>query len=139
MRSLGAMDAGDWERAAELLKGMSRRSPFAPWRVFCKAMVCFGAGDDQGLRRALELLPADFALAHTVAEWRRLCTDKRPERTSSTIWRRTQAHTVDESLPLRTPPLHSLKVSTEPGQLQSEDRPLQRHPQPLPLCVSLIF
>ena len=73
MRSLGAMDAGDWGRAAEHLQGVSRRSPFAPWRVFCKGMVCFGAGDDQGLRRAMELLPADFALAHTVAEWKRLC------------------------------------------------------------------
>ena len=74
MRSLDAMDAGDWERVAELLRGVPRRSPFAAWRVFCKAMVCFGAGDDQGLRRTLDLLPADFALAHTVAEWRRLCT-----------------------------------------------------------------
>ena len=74
MRSLGAMDAGDWGRAGEHLQGVSRGSPFAPWRVFCKAMVCFGAGDDQGLRRAMELLPADFALAHTVAEWKRLCT-----------------------------------------------------------------
>ena len=74
MRSLDAMDAGDWGRAATLLQGVSRRSPFAPWRVFCKAMTCFGAGDDQGLRRTLELLPADFALAQTVAEWKRLCT-----------------------------------------------------------------
>ena len=74
MRSLDAMDAGDWERAAELLRRVPRRSPFAPWRVFCRAMVNFGAGDDQGLRRALDLLPPDFALAHTVAEWRRVCT-----------------------------------------------------------------
>ena len=74
MQGLDAMDAGDWERAAGLLQGVPRRSPFAAWRVFCKAMVCFGAGDDQGLRRSLDLLPADFALAHTVAEWRRLCT-----------------------------------------------------------------
>ena len=74
LRSLDAMDAGDWERAADLLQGVPRRSPFAPWRVFCKAMVCFGAGDDRGLRRSLDLLPADFALAHTVAEWRRICT-----------------------------------------------------------------
>ena len=72
--SLEAMDAGDWERAVGLLGGISRRSPFAPWRLFCKAMVCFGRGDDQGLRRILDLLPADFALTHTVAEWRRLCT-----------------------------------------------------------------
>ena len=74
MRSLEAMDAGDWERAADLLQGVPRRSPFAPWRVFCKAMVCFGTGDDQGLRRSLDLLSADFALARTVAEWRRVCT-----------------------------------------------------------------
>lgn len=74
MRSLDAMDAGEWERAAAVLQGVPRRSPFAAWRVFCKAMACFGAGDDQGLRRSLDLLPADFALAHTVAEWRRLCT-----------------------------------------------------------------
>lgn len=72
--SLEAMDAGDWERAVSLLGGIGRRSPFAPWRLFCKAMVCFGSGDDQGLRRILELLPADFAMTHTVAEWRRLCT-----------------------------------------------------------------
>ena len=31
----------------------------------------------------------------------------------------TPARTVDESLPLRTPPLHSLKVSTKAGRLQS--------------------
>ena len=72
MQGADAMDAGDWAQAAERLHGVSRRSPFAPWRVFCKAMVCFGAGDDQGLHRCVERLPADFALAHTVAEWKRL-------------------------------------------------------------------
>ena len=72
--SCAAMDTGEWERAAELLKGVPRRSPFAPWRVFCKAMVFFGAGDDENLRRSIDLLPADFALAHTVAELRRACS-----------------------------------------------------------------
>ena len=69
---LEAMDAGDWARAASLLRGVPRRSPFAAWRLFCKAMVCFGAGDDDGLRRTLDLLPADFALPRKVAECRRL-------------------------------------------------------------------
>ena len=69
---LHAMDAGDWARAASLLQGVPRRSPFAVWRLFCRAMVCFGAGDDDGLRRILDRLPDDFALARTVAEWRRL-------------------------------------------------------------------
>ena len=70
---LDAMDAGDWERAARLLQGVPRRSPFAAWRWFCKAMVSFGAGDDRGLLRTIDRLPADFILAGTVAEWRRIC------------------------------------------------------------------
>ena len=74
MHGIEAMDAGEWERAADRLRGVPRRSPFAAWRVFCKAMTCFGAGDDRGLGRSLDLLPSDFALAGTVAEWRRLCT-----------------------------------------------------------------
>ena len=74
--ALETMDAGDWKQAAARLQGLPRRSPFAAWRVFCKAMLCFGAGDDEGLRRALDHLPADFALAGTVAEWRRVCTGK---------------------------------------------------------------
>ena len=69
---LEAMDAGDWARAASLLRGVPRRSPFAAWRLFCKAMVCFGAGDDDGLRRTLDRLPADFPLPRKVAECRRL-------------------------------------------------------------------
>jgi len=70
--SLDAMDAGDWAQAANLLQGVPRRSPFAVWRLFCRAMVCFGAGDDDGLRRIVDRLPDDFVLARTVAEWRRL-------------------------------------------------------------------
>ena len=69
---LDAMDAGEWAEAANLLQGVPRRSPFAAWRLFCRAMVCFGAGDDDGLRRILDRLPDDFVLARTVADWRRL-------------------------------------------------------------------
>ena len=72
MAAVGAMDAGEWARAADLLQGVPRRSPFAAWRLFCRAAVCFGADDDDGLRRTLDRLPADFPLARTVAEWRRL-------------------------------------------------------------------
>ena len=69
---LGAMDAGDWAQAASLLRAVPRQSPFAAWRLFCKGMVCFDAGDDAGLRRILDLLPDDFALARTVAECQRV-------------------------------------------------------------------
>ena len=73
-RSLEAMDSGDWKDAAGLLEGVTRRSPFAPWRLFCKAMACFVAGDNRGLERAVDLLPEDFALGGTVAELRRHAT-----------------------------------------------------------------
>ena len=69
--SLDAMDRGDWGRAAGFLGGIPRRSPFASWRTFCKAMASFAAGDDRGLERAAALLPDDFALAGTVAELKR--------------------------------------------------------------------
>ena len=73
--SLDAMDRGDWERAAGLLEGIPRRSPFAPWRTFCKAMISFAAGDDRGLRRAVGLLPEGFVLGGTVAELKRCASD----------------------------------------------------------------
>lgn len=89
---LDAMDAGDWERAARLLQGVPRRSPFAPWRWFCKAMACFGAGDDRGLLRTIDRLPADFILAGTVAEWRRICTaEGAPARAAARAGERTSA------------------------------------------------
>ena len=77
-RSLDAMDAGEWEGAARLLAGVARRSPFAPWRLFCKAMGCFAAADEHGLRRTVDLLPDDFALGGTVAELRRSATGAGP-------------------------------------------------------------
>ena len=77
-RSVEAMDGGDWEGAARLLAGVARRSPFAPWRLFCKAMGCFAAGDEPGLRRTVDLLPDDFALRGTVAELRRSATGAGP-------------------------------------------------------------
>ena len=69
--SLDAMDGGDWERAAGLLAGIPRQSPFAPWRTFCKAMMSHAAGDDRGLARAAALLPEDFPLGGAVAELKR--------------------------------------------------------------------
>ena len=57
------MDQGDWEQAGAALAGIARRSPFAPWRLFCKAMACFDAKDDRGLKQALDLLPKDFVLS----------------------------------------------------------------------------
>ena len=65
------MHAGDWESAAEALKPVRRSSPFAPARIFCRAMVCFYAGDDDGMRRALAMIPEGSVfspLARALAE-----------------------------------------------------------------------
>ena len=69
--SLDAMDRGQWECASRLLEGIPRRSPFAPWRTFCKAMMSYAAGDDRGLQRAADLLPEEFPLSGTVVELKR--------------------------------------------------------------------
>ncbi len=70
-QGLDAMDAGDWTHASELLRGLPRKSPYAPWLVFCKAMAAYGVGDDAALRRAMSLLRDDFVLAGTVVELKR--------------------------------------------------------------------
>ena len=41
-------DEGAWDQAGTALASISRRSPYAPWRVFCRAMACFDAQDDPG-------------------------------------------------------------------------------------------
>ncbi len=55
------MDAADWETALECLRPVTRRSPLAPVKLLCRAMVCFYQGDDAGMRRALDMLPETFA------------------------------------------------------------------------------
>lgn len=65
------MHAGDWESAAEALKPVRRSSPFASARIFSRAMVCFYAGDDEGMQRALAMIPGESVfspLARALAE-----------------------------------------------------------------------
>lgn len=78
-QAMASMDAGDWKQANAQLKGIGRHSLYAPWRLFCKGMVCFGEEDDAGLRQVLDLLPEDFILARTVAVWKHSCVGKPAE------------------------------------------------------------
>lgn len=70
-QGLEAMDAGNWTRSSDLLRGLPRTSPYAPWRVFCKAMAAYSISDNAALSRAVSLLPEDFVLAGTVVELKR--------------------------------------------------------------------
>lgn len=64
--AVAAMDAGDWEQAAADLRAVPRNSPFAPWRLFCKAMACFGAEDDGAVQDAARQLGPGFALVPVI-------------------------------------------------------------------------
>jgi len=75
--AVATMDEGAWEQAGAALVGISRRSPYAPWRIFCRAMACFDAQDDSGLRQALDLLPQHFILSQTVDELWSVCSPER--------------------------------------------------------------
>ncbi len=61
-RAVELMEKADWESAGDQLKSISRTSPFAPFRMFCRAMTAFHAGDDKAARRAISMIPKDFRL-----------------------------------------------------------------------------
>ena len=58
--ALERMDTGDWEAGLECLRPVTRRSPLAPVKLLCRAMVCFHQEDDAGMQRALSMIPAPF-------------------------------------------------------------------------------
>jgi hypothetical protein len=61
--ALDLMNAADWEAALVHLNPLSRRSPLAPIKLFCRAMVCFYRSDDPGMKRALAMIPQSSPLA----------------------------------------------------------------------------
>ncbi|OQX24356.1 MAG: hypothetical protein BWK80_21260 [Desulfobacteraceae bacterium IS3] len=67
-KAMPLMNEGKWEEALEVLGDISRQSPFAPIRMFCRAMVCFYKQDDADMLKALSMIPDDFPLADLVNE-----------------------------------------------------------------------
>ncbi|MFB3906197.1 MAG: tetratricopeptide repeat protein [Acidobacteriota bacterium] len=61
-----AMIEGRWTDAVEALSGLPRESPYAPWRIFSKAMCFRENGDRENLLRALSYIPDGFLLSKTV-------------------------------------------------------------------------
>jgi len=60
--AVDAMAEGRWETALEMLKPVPRTSPFAPVRLFCRAMAAFYDRDDAAARAAFSRIPEDFFL-----------------------------------------------------------------------------
>ncbi|BBO82407.1 hypothetical protein DSCO28_29730 [Desulfosarcina ovata subsp. sediminis] len=71
------MDSADWEAALDCLKPVTRRSPLAPVKLLCRAMVCFYQEDDDGMQRALAMIPDRFPL-HPLAERLKTAPDRLP-------------------------------------------------------------
>jgi len=64
--AVALMNQGNWEGALQVLKAVSRVSPFASIRLFCRAMVLFYQENDSEMVQILSLIPDDFPLAFCV-------------------------------------------------------------------------
>lgn len=61
------MNEGRWEDALEVLRPVSRSSPYAPLRMLARAMCAFYAENDKDFIRASSMIPEDFLL-HPMVE-----------------------------------------------------------------------
>lgn len=71
------MKQGNWEDALENLGSVPRTSPYAPMRMFCRAMAAFYKEDDQDMCRSLAMIPDDFALANVAKNLRQTVCEKK--------------------------------------------------------------
>lgn len=77
--AVSLMNEAKWEDALDALRPISRTSPFAPIRLFCRAMVAFYKEDDEDMSRALSMVPDDFPLIPVVKSLEETVSGK-PER-----------------------------------------------------------
>lgn len=78
-RAVALMNDAAWEQALDALNPISRTSPYASIRVFCRAMVSFFKGNDKTAARALEMIPSDFPLSRTIGNLKRILRESTPE------------------------------------------------------------
>jgi tetratricopeptide (TPR) repeat protein len=64
--AVSMMNQGDWENALQALKAVPRVSPYAPIRLFCRAMVLFYQKNDGEMMQTLSRIPDDFPLASSI-------------------------------------------------------------------------
>lgn len=60
------MNDGKWEEALDVMQTIPRQSLYAPFRLFCRAMVLFYREDDQNMLRTLAGISDDFPLIKVV-------------------------------------------------------------------------
>jgi tetratricopeptide (TPR) repeat protein len=60
------LNAARWQDGLAKLDALSRKSSFASWKLFAKAMASAYGGEEEDLQRALKQLPDSFPLRSTV-------------------------------------------------------------------------
>jgi len=65
-KAVSLMNQGNWEDALQVLKVIPRVSPYAPIRLFCRAMVLFYQENDCELIQILSRIPDDFPLSRCI-------------------------------------------------------------------------
>jgi tetratricopeptide (TPR) repeat protein len=64
--AVALMNQADWDVALHLLKPISRLSPYAPIRLFCRAMTLFYQKNDTEMKQILSGIPDDFPLPRVI-------------------------------------------------------------------------
>jgi len=57
-----------WEEAYQAMKSLPRVSPYAEYKLFCRGMVAFYAGDDSGMLQAFNRISENFLLNPLIQE-----------------------------------------------------------------------
>lgn len=66
------MNQAEWEQALDALNSISRTSPYASIRIFCRAMASFFRDDDKTAARALNMIPDEFPLSGITRRLKRI-------------------------------------------------------------------
>lgn len=76
MEAVSLMNRGNWEDALQVLKVIPRVSPYAPMRLFCRAMVLFYQENDGEMIQTLSRIPEDFSLNSCVESLKQCAAEK---------------------------------------------------------------
>jgi hypothetical protein len=85
-QALPMMEEGKWEEARDVLGSITRQSPFAPVRMFCRAMAAFYEEDDTTFLRATALIHEDFFLKPLLDNLAAALTEMKDDGKRSNVW-----------------------------------------------------
>ena len=85
-QALPMMEEGKWEEARDVLGSITRQSPFASLRMFCRAMAAFYEKDDITFQRAVSMVHKDFFLKPLLDNLATALTEIKDDGKRSNVW-----------------------------------------------------